>query len=80
VERIRRLDRGQRGEILQPIGADAPEITARFRDFWGKPDRALPESRVTLGGPPFPSSDGQPRAAVPTWVGVVRAWADRACP
>ncbi len=26
---------GQGGEIVQPIGADAPEITARFRDPGG---------------------------------------------
>jgi len=30
------------GEIVQPIGADAPEITAGFRDPAGKRDRPLP--------------------------------------
>jgi predicted enzyme related to lactoylglutathione lyase len=37
------------GEIVQPIGADAPEITARFRDpagnvigLYQEPSRALP--------------------------------------
>ena len=35
------------GEIVQPIGADAPEITARFRDPWGKRDRPLPATRLT---------------------------------
>jgi len=29
------LVKGNGGEILQPIGADAPEITARFRDPGG---------------------------------------------
>jgi len=35
------------GEIVQPIGADAPEITARFRDPGGKRDRPLPAARLT---------------------------------
>jgi len=32
----------QGGEIVQPIGVDAPEITARFRDPFRKRDRPLP--------------------------------------
>jgi len=39
----------QGGEIVQPIGADAPEITARFRDPGGKRDRPLPTTRLMLG-------------------------------
>ncbi len=31
IEKIK----GQKGDIVQPIGADAPEITARFRDPGG---------------------------------------------
>lgn len=43
------------GEIVQPIGADAPEITARFRDLGGnvialyqEPDRVSPEAPSQL--------------------------------
>src|SRR5437879_1286152 len=35
------------GEIVQPIGADAPEITARFRDPGRKRHRPLPATRLS---------------------------------
>ena len=43
------------GEIVQPIGADAPEVTARFRDPGGnviglyqEPGRSAPSPRKTI--------------------------------
>jgi hypothetical protein len=36
------------GEIVQPIGADAPEITARFRDPGGNRDWSIPGTRLIL--------------------------------
>ena len=37
------------GEIVQPIGVDAPEITARFRDPGRKRDRPLSTTGLELG-------------------------------
>lgn len=37
------------GELVQPIGADAPEITARFRDPGRECDRALSEPTAAEG-------------------------------
>jgi hypothetical protein len=37
------------GEIVQPIGADAPEITARFRDTWENPSSATQDARLHDG-------------------------------
>lgn len=36
---------GHGGELVQPIGVDAPEITAWFRDPAGKRDRPLPATQ-----------------------------------
>ena len=35
IEAAMQAVRGQGGEIVQPLGADAPELTARFRDPGG---------------------------------------------
>jgi hypothetical protein len=62
------------GEVVQPIGADSPEITVRFRDPGRKRDRPIPTPLLTEHGedpvvpsrPPRPESSAAMRTFLPS--------------